>query len=107
MLETQLIREARRRAGLTQSQLANRLGTTQSAVARMEAGALSPRFSTLRRAVEACGFEVRIGLGEPDPGTASLFEQTLALTPEERIRQAVRVIRFGRRLQDARSESVS
>ena len=102
MLEVQLLREARRRAGLSQRELAERLGTTQSSIARMESGAVSPTFATLRSAIEACGFEIRVGLGERDPETDSLFEQTLALTPAERIRQAARVVRFGRRLQAAR-----
>ncbi len=102
MLEVQLLREARRRAGLSQRELAERLGTTQSSIARMESGAISPTFATLRSAIEACGFEIRIGLGESDPETDSLFDQTLALAPAERIRQAARVVRFGRRLQKAR-----
>jgi transcriptional regulator with XRE-family HTH domain len=103
VLEVQLLKEARRRAGLTQRELAERLGTTQSSIARMESGVVSPTFATLRSAIEACGFEIRVGLGEPDPETDSLFNQTLALTPAERIRQATRVVRFGRRLQEARS----
>ncbi len=105
MLEVQLLREARRRAGLTQRELAERLGTTQSSIARMESGVVSPTFATLRCAIEACGFEIRVGLGEPDPETDSLFDQTLPLTPAERIRQATRVVRFGRRLQKAQRSS--
>ena len=54
MLEVQLLREARRRAGLTQRELADRLGTTQSSIARMESGVVSPTFATLRSAIEAC-----------------------------------------------------
>ncbi|MAG31992.1 MAG: hypothetical protein CL908_13990 [Deltaproteobacteria bacterium] len=105
MLEVQLLREARRRAGLTQRELADQLGTTQSSIARLESGVVSPTFATLRSAIEACGFEIRVGLGEPDPETDTLFDQTLALTPSERIRQAMRVTRFGRRMQEARHRS--
>jgi transcriptional regulator with XRE-family HTH domain len=105
MLEVQLLKEARRRAGLTQRELAERLGTTQSSIARIESGVVSPTFATLRSAIEACGFEIRVGLGEPDLETDSLFNQTLALSPAERIRQAARVVRFGRRLQEARRTS--
>ncbi len=105
MLEVQLLKEARRRAGLTQRELAERLGTTQSSIARMESGAVSPTFATLRSAIKACGFDIRVGLGEPDLETDSLFNQTLALTPADRIRQAIRVVRFGRRLQEARRSS--
>lgn len=44
---------ARLAAGLSQKQLAERIGTSQSAVARMEAGAYRPRVETLLRLAEA------------------------------------------------------
>jgi len=46
---------ARVRSGLTQAQLAQRMGTTQSAIARLEAGHRSPSVKTLRRLAEATG----------------------------------------------------
>ena len=46
---------ARVRAGLTQSQLAKRMGTTQSAVARIEGGRRLPSIKTLLRYAEATG----------------------------------------------------
>ena len=48
MLSHHLIREARRRARLTQSELAMRAGTTQSAVARWEAGRSLPSLEKLQ-----------------------------------------------------------
>ena len=54
------IREARDRAGLTQEELAERLGTTQSAVARWEKGDVSPRLDTFERALGACGLTLRL-----------------------------------------------
>lgn len=51
----ELVRMARRRAGLTQQQLARRTGTTQTAIARLERHDANPRVSTLRRAIEASG----------------------------------------------------
>jgi DNA-binding XRE family transcriptional regulator len=38
-------------AGLTQAQLAERMGTTQSAIARMEGGAVRPTLERLARAI--------------------------------------------------------
>ena len=52
MLIEALVR-ARRAAELTQTELARRLGTTQSAIARLEGGGVSPSFATLRRYAEA------------------------------------------------------
>src|SRR5262249_62209641 len=52
-----LIREARRLGGLTQAELARRLGTTQSAVSNWERGVDIPRVDTLARILEACGLE--------------------------------------------------
>ena len=54
---------ARRRAqGLSQSDVAERMGTSQSAVARLESGATNARLSTLLRYAEAVGCGLNIGL---------------------------------------------
>ncbi len=53
---------ARTAAKLTQAEVAQRLGTTQSAVARLEGGRVSPSFVTLRRYAEATGTRLIIGL---------------------------------------------
>jgi hypothetical protein len=89
-----LIREARRRAGLTQVQLADRLGTSQSVVARWEGGGAQASLANLERVVRACGLELRIGLAEADPGEASLIERNLALGPAKRLDQLVRTVAF-------------
>ncbi len=53
------ILSARHEAGLTQAQVAERMGTTASAVSRLEASLSSekhsPSFSTLRKYAAACG----------------------------------------------------
>ena len=53
---------ARTAAKLTQAELARRLGTTQSAVARLEGGRVSPSFATLRRYAEATGARLTVDL---------------------------------------------
>ncbi len=52
------LRQARLRRGLSQAELAARVGTTQSAIARLESGAADPRLSTLIRYAEAVGTEL-------------------------------------------------
>jgi predicted transcriptional regulator len=58
--------EARRRAGLTQAQVAERMGTQAPAVARLEAGGgskrHSPSIANLRRYAEAVGCRLEIRL---------------------------------------------
>jgi ribosome-binding protein aMBF1 (putative translation factor) len=51
---------ARVAAKLSQAELARRLGTTQSAIARLEGGGVSPSLSTLRRFAEATGSRLKV-----------------------------------------------
>jgi predicted transcriptional regulator len=44
--------------GLSQKQLAERLGTSQSYVARLEAGQIDPQFSTVRRVCSELGIDL-------------------------------------------------
>lgn len=56
--EFELAREmiaARTRAGLTQADVAERMGTTQSAVARIESGQRHPSMRTVQRYAHALG----------------------------------------------------
>jgi transcriptional regulator with XRE-family HTH domain len=54
--------QARVRAGLTQAEVADRMGTSQSTVARLESGSAKPSPSTLKRFAQATGARVRITL---------------------------------------------
>jgi DNA-binding XRE family transcriptional regulator len=47
--------EARRKAGLTQTELAARMGTSQAAVARIESARGAPKWSTIERYARAVG----------------------------------------------------
>ena len=53
--------EARAKAGLSQSEVAARMGTSQPAVARLESGR-SPTLKSLERYAEALGMKVQIRL---------------------------------------------
>ncbi len=55
--------KARTRAGLTQDVVAERMGTTKSAVSRLESARRhAPSLSTLRRYAKAVGYEVQVKL---------------------------------------------
>jgi ribosome-binding protein aMBF1 (putative translation factor) len=54
------VRVAREAAGLTQAELARRIGSTQPAMARLEMGGTDPKLSTIHRISEALGTELVI-----------------------------------------------
>ena len=82
-----LVRDTRQRAGLTQAQLASRMGTTQSAIARLEAKGANPRLSTLMDAMEACGSRLQLLRVDPPAGVdETLVARRLRMTPSERLR---------------------
>ena len=84
------MRQARRRAGLTQRQLAERAGVPQSQIAKIESGAVVPRVDTLDRLLEVCGEGLeslrRPGIGLDRTG----YRELLELTPKERLEAAKR-----------------
>jgi predicted transcriptional regulator len=54
--------KARERAGMTQAQVARRMGTTQSVVARIESGQNPPNLKTLERYADAVGRRIEVKL---------------------------------------------
>ena len=58
----ELVQELRRHAQLTQRELAERVGTSQSAIAKLEQGESNPTIGTIERCAEAAGFAVRLTL---------------------------------------------
>ena len=58
--------EARMQAGLSQTQLARRMKTSQSYVARLESGQVKPSTDALQRFAQATGLRLRISF-EPVP----------------------------------------
>jgi len=84
-----VLRQARRRTGLTQRQLAERAGVPQSQIAKIESGAVVPRVDTLDRLLEACG-EGLEALPRPGIGVdRTLAYELLKLSPLERARIGV------------------
>ena len=88
-----LIRDARRAAGLTQAQLADRLGVSQSAVAKLEREGANPTVNTLDRVLRATGHRLQLiapawGTGADIPGPSidvDLVRQHLELGKGQRI----------------------
>jgi ribosome-binding protein aMBF1 (putative translation factor) len=56
------VRDAREAAGLTQRELASRMGTSQAAVARLEAGGTGATLTTLQKVASALGLVVSVDL---------------------------------------------
>jgi transcriptional regulator with XRE-family HTH domain len=87
MTAAQIIREARLKAGLTQSELAERLGRERAQVARWEIGGQEPSFENLRSAVEACGFVLKVEIAEREqnPVLDAELEASVLQAPQQRV----------------------
>jgi hypothetical protein len=87
MTAAQIIREARLKAGLTQTELAARLGRERAQVARWEIGGQEPSFENLQSVVEACGFSLRIEIAEREetPALDAELEASLPQAPQQRV----------------------
>ncbi|MBA2440719.1 MAG: helix-turn-helix transcriptional regulator [Thermoleophilaceae bacterium] len=82
----EVIRSARIRSGLTQAQLAERLRTSQSAVARLERPGANPTVATLRRALAAADHGLKLD-ARPRPPSVDLPQllRHMRMTPAERL----------------------
>ena len=83
-----LIRQARLRAGLSQTELSERSGKDRAQIARWERDSVTPSLETLREVLQACGFdlELRLVAHEPfDPAAEADLRAELEKTPQERL----------------------
>ena len=80
-----LIREARLRGRLTQSELAERTGRDRSVIARWEQGGVSPTIDNLIAVVHACGFDLPLHLVPRDTSRDTRLEDGRQLSPERRV----------------------
>jgi transcriptional regulator with XRE-family HTH domain len=87
MISGDLLREARRRAGLSQAALARRAGKPTSVIGRWERNEVKPSLETLRELVDACGLELSFRLREADHEQDNLIAEALRLTPAQRLEQ--------------------
>ena len=72
MKAASLLREARTAAGLSQAELAQRCGTTQSVISVYEAGRRQPSVPTLVALIAATGYELDLTIGKPRRGVQRL-----------------------------------
>ena len=101
-LGNDLVREARKRAGLTQSDLAARAGTTQSAIARLESGRPEVSLNDVMRLVRLCGLDLEVAIVPRDDSDSAQAERLACLTGPQRIQRHMRVARQLHKLRDAR-----
>jgi hypothetical protein len=81
----ELIREARTRAGLTQSELSERTGRDRSVIARWEQGIISPPVESLLACLHACGFDLPFVLVPLDESVDAELAESLMLAPSDRV----------------------
>lgn len=89
----EIIREARLRAKLSQGDLAARIDRTRSQVARWERDEVTPSLDTLRWIVRACGYDFDVRLFPYEPLDDGPIEETVELTPAERVQRALDLYR--------------
>jgi transcriptional regulator with XRE-family HTH domain len=97
-----IIRRARQDAGLTQRELAARLGISQAAVAQLERATSNPTIATVERALRALNHRLELRAVRAEPTVdVTLLREALRLAPAERIAAAARLTRDAEKLAGA------
>src|SRR3954470_12793437 len=92
MIGGELVREGRKRAALTQKQLADRAGTTQSAIARLESGRTTPSLEAVERLLRHCGFQLIVELAPYDDSDIRQADSLAELTAQQRAQRLGRTV---------------
>ena len=85
MTAGKIIREARKVAGLSQQELAERAGVPRQSIARWEQGNVEPGFDTVRKLLRGCGYDLSLIRYEPDETVDDRLSGKRDLTPQERV----------------------
>ncbi len=102
----ELLREARTRRGVSQKRLAIRVGTTQSAISRIEQDRVSPSVETLRSLLHMLGEDLVLTTTERDAGIdRAMTRANLAERPEVRYARGQEFADFVRRNLPAKSDA--
>jgi predicted transcriptional regulator len=92
-----LLRTARTRAAISQRELAEKAGTAQSVVARIELGENSPSWETFTRLIRGAGYVLRAELERVPVVDRSMLDDVpriLAMSPQQRLEEVAQVSRF-------------
>lgn len=75
------------KAGLTQAEVAARLGRDRAQVARWEIGGQEPSFENVQAVVEACGFVLKVEIAEREQDSAldAQLETSVLQAPQQRV----------------------
>lgn len=101
MIGGELVREARRRAGLTQRELAERASTTQSAIARLESGRASPSLEHVEWLLKLCGFSMIVSLATYDDSHLVQAKAKLRRSVDARVRDNQNAVKTAREWREA------
>lgn len=105
MIGGELVREARKRAAITQRELAERAGTTQSAIARLESGRTRPALEDVQRLLRLCGFALIVELAPYDDSDLVQARRLAKLDVEQRVAGLEAVHRSAREMQKAMADA--
>lgn len=113
----ELVREARRRAGISQRELARRSGTSQAVISAYENGQREPGIKQFRKVIAAAGFELGLTLRPGRPAVTPNGElpwlladsdedddrilENLRLTPTQRLRKMGQLRAFSSKYRGA------
>ncbi|MEM1657789.1 MAG: CBS domain-containing protein, partial [Candidatus Jordarchaeales archaeon] len=79
------LKQARKRLGITQEELARMAGVSQSLIARIESGSVDPRLSTLRKIVNALSAFEKNKICARD----IMFSPVISVSSDETVRTAI------------------
>ncbi len=87
MQSSDLLLAGRRRAGLTQAQVAQRVRRPQATIARWETGRQHPPLESVIDVLHACGLELTVGMARYDDSYQAQIARQRRLDPAERVRR--------------------
>lgn len=96
---------ARKSEGLSQAQVADRMGTTQSAVSEIEAGSKDMRLSTLIRYAQAVDRTIAVALSQRSGAAESIWEEVAEVRPVRETRSLTVKVRLDATLLAALDDS--